>query len=63
MDLHQDAAAMPRACACRGAPFRNRKARILSNEADFPQDVRFQRLRGAISNRGWVNLMIRKRFL
>ncbi len=45
MHLHQVAAAIPRACACRGVPFPSRKARILSNDAEFPQGVRFKRRR------------------
>ncbi len=39
MKLHQVAAAMWRAGGYRGVPFRNRKARILSNEAKFSQDI------------------------
>ena len=60
MDLHQFAAPMSRACACRGVPFRNRKARILSNEAEFSQDIRRERLQNAVSNGEMVNLMIRE---
>jgi hypothetical protein len=60
MKLHQVAAAISRACACRGVPFRNRKARILSNEAEFSQDIRFERPLNAVSCRGAVNLMIRE---
>lgn len=39
MDLHQAAAAMSRVCACRGVPFHDCKARILSNEPEFSQDM------------------------
>jgi hypothetical protein len=39
MNLHQVAAAIWRACVCCGVPFRNRKARILSNEPEFSQDM------------------------
>ena len=59
MKLHQVAAAVSRACACRGVPFRNRKARILSNEAEFSQDIQFERLQKAVSRDDAVNLMIR----
>jgi hypothetical protein len=60
MDLHQFAAAMSRACACRGVPFRNRKARILSNEVEFSQDIRFERAQNAVSSGKLANLMIRE---
>jgi hypothetical protein len=42
MNLHQVAAAMRRACTRLGGPSRNRKARILSNEAEFSQDIQFE---------------------
>jgi hypothetical protein len=58
--LHQLAAAMSRARACRGVPFRNRKARILSNAGEFSQDIRFERLQNAVSRGDAVNLMIRE---
>jgi hypothetical protein len=60
MELHQFAAAMSRTCACRGVPFRNRKARILSNEAEFSQDIRFERVQSEVSNAKVVNLMSRE---
>ncbi len=60
MNLHQVAAAMSRSCACRGVPVRNRKARILSNEAEFSQDIRIERLQNSVSRRDTVNLMIRE---
>jgi hypothetical protein len=62
MDLHQVAAAIWRSCACCGVPFRNRKARILSNDAEFSQDIRFERPQDTVSSGDMLNLMIRKRF-
>jgi len=43
MDLHQVAAAMSRVRACRGVPFQHCKARILSNAAEFSQDMMIHR--------------------
>lgn len=60
MNLHQLAAAMSRACACRGVPFRNRKARILTNDAEFSQDIRFECRQNPVSRGNAVNLMIRE---
>jgi hypothetical protein len=60
VNLHHLAAAMSRACACRGVPFRNRKARILSNEVEFSQDIRFERSQNSVSRGDAVNLMIRE---
>jgi len=60
VNLHHLAAAMSRVCACRGVSFRNRKARILSNELEFSQDIRFDCSQNAVSRRAAVNLMIRE---
>ena len=51
---------MSRACECRGVPFRNRKARILSNEVEFSQDIRFERPENEVYCGAAVNLMIRE---
>jgi hypothetical protein len=59
MHLHQVAAEIPRAWACRGVPFPSRKARILSNDAEFPQGVRFKHRRSRTSNAEEARLMIR----
>lgn len=60
MELHHFAAAMSRACACRRVPFRNRKARILSNDGEISQDIRFERAQRAVSKGEMVNLMSRE---
>jgi hypothetical protein len=61
MHLHQIAAAMPRACACRSVRFLGRKARILSNEAKFPQDAQTLGQRSSVRNDAEARLMIRGR--
>jgi hypothetical protein len=43
MHLHHFAAAAVRPCASGGAPLRIHKVRILSNEAEFSQDIQFER--------------------
>ena len=51
---------MSRVCACRGVPFRNRKARILSNDGEISQDIRFERAQNAVSQCKLVKLMGRE---